>query len=125
MITPIRQTCRRARSLEFDTQLQECVEQLQHPELIATELLTSHSDVARSLDATRLEPLGSSCEEPVDRSRPFYPARDIFVVRDSSSFTCLATDVAPIPLDDPSQSEGAEGLDYLVSTSRSARRSVS
>jgi hypothetical protein len=116
MLTPIRRTYRSALTLDLDAQLQECVEQLQHPELIASELLTSYAEIARSLQTTEHEPLAKSGGAEPDRTRAFYPGRDIFVVRDSSSFTCLAVDVEPLPPDEPDGRDEPQGLDYLAIT---------
>jgi len=120
----LRESYRRARSLGFDEQLRECIDQLQNPQLIAGELEAAHRECAATSGGCYGVRPGLPPED--DRGelvRWFYPSRDIFVVRDSSSFTCLAERVETIP-PELAASDGFEGLDYLAITCTAARRPV-
>lgn len=123
-ISNLRASYRRARALDFDEQLRECVDQLQNPQLIARELEDAHASCAANtggcygVRGPAAAPAGDA-EPP----RWFYPSRDIFVVRDSSSFTCLAEQVetVPTPL---AAADGFEGLDYLGITCTTEPRPI-
>jgi len=140
-VTPLRQSQRRTRALSIDEHLRECVDQLQHPELLGEELRTSFAEIQSLLQSSDAAPARRAARsgEPaeIDRAAAFYPSREIFVVRDSSSFTCLATHVDPPlgGLDDDSgntaedASEEAhagdvEGFDYLALTCTASPRPV-
>ncbi len=119
--TNLRQSYLRACSLSLDEQLRECVDQLEHPELITSELIQAHAAVACELESASGDgPQGPSPSQPRDQSRHFYPTRDIFVLRDSSSFTCLANDIVPLSLAGIASAQhpetGHDGLDYVAVT---------
>jgi hypothetical protein len=130
-LTSIRANQRRTRSLSIDEQLRECVDQLQHPELIGAEFRDSFAQVQQYLggadpivaDAPKTQETDTGAEGQAT----FYPSREIFVVRDSSSFTCLATAVGA-PLGTPAvpeeQDAQDEGYDYLALTCTSTPRPV-
>ncbi len=123
-LTPLRANQRRTRALTIDDQLRECVDQLQHPELLGAEFSEAFDQVQVYLGDTTPPPAPSSVDvPPAERSATFYPSREIFVVRDSSSFTCLATDVAP-PLGTSEPASPAEGYDYVALTCTAAPRPV-
>jgi hypothetical protein len=124
----LRDSYLRARSLGFQEQLHECVDQLQNPELFAIELVEAYQEIAEQLPALespgkRSAPADEGAGEP-DREGFFYPSRDIFVVRDSSSFTCLARDVAswPEPSDADPSVDAADGFDYAAITCTASPR---
>ncbi len=128
--SPLRENLARIRALDLDAQLAECIEQLQHPELIGMELGASHTQIAELLKADHVDAAGLAgflgrTSEPADRTGPFYEGRDIFVVGDRSSFTTLASHVEPLMLPATSADEGAiEGLDYLAITCTAEERPV-
>lgn len=122
----LRQSYQHARALAFDEQLRECVDQLYNPELIKSECLATHASVAKMLsgtdpsdaDATRSHP------EIEERAGFFYASRDIFVVRDTSSFTCLSGRVDSLPWGAGEPDRVFEGLDYLAITCTAEPRPV-
>lgn len=110
--TALRRSYERARELGPEQQLEECIDQLLHPELLEAELLAA---------AREIEALGPR-EEPeihfdpdVDcdpRAAWFYPSRDLSVLGASCAFTCLACGVEPLGA--PEQRQAAPGpLDYV------------
>ena len=92
-LTPPRGSSRRTRVLGSEEQLRECVEQLQHPELIASELKESRARVAHYLNeggtAGPIRRADALAEPAASNPSAFYRSREISVIRDSSSFTCL------------------------------------
>lgn len=120
----LRESYRRARTLGFDEQLRECIDQLQNPQLIAGDLEAAHSECAATGSGCYGVRPGPAAEDDRDEAdRWFYPSRDIFVVRDSSSFTCLAERIDTIP-SELAASDGFEGLDYLAISCTAARRPI-
>jgi len=132
-LTPLRESSRRTQVLGSEEQLRECVEQLQHPELIASELKESHDRVARYLNEggtaspiRRADALAGALAEPAaSNPNAFYRAREISVIRDASSFTCLEgafdalCDAGGAPAADR-----PEGLDYAGITCTASPRPV-
>ena len=128
--TPLRVSQRRTRCASIDEQLRECVDQLQHPELLGAELLESFEQARAYLDEAGAEPpsLPGTPDSPEEGDAPapdaaFYPSREIFVVRDSSSFTCLATKVEP-PIGAADAMDEVDGYDYLALTCTAQPRPV-
>ncbi len=120
----LRETYRRARSLGFDEQLRECIDQLQNPQMIAGDLEAAHADCAATARGCYgVRPGKPPVDDLGDAVRWFYPSRDIFVVRDSSSFTCLAERIETVP-PDRAATDGFEGLDYLAISCTAARRPI-
>jgi len=120
-VSSLRASYRRARALDFDEQLRECIDQLQNPQLIARELEDAHTECA---------PTTGGCYEVratrgdgAEGARWFYTSRDIFVVRDSSSFTCVAERIETVPAR-RAASDGFEGLDYLALTCTARARPI-
>lgn len=123
-VSSLRASYRRARALDFDEQLRECVDQLQNPQLIARELEEAHAACAANTGGCYGVRTGPpEDDDEADRARWFYPSRDVFVVRDPVSFTCLAARVetVPVPLAAP---DGFEGLDYLGITCTASPRPI-
>ncbi|HPG26109.1 MAG TPA: hypothetical protein PLW10_10790, partial [Myxococcota bacterium] len=82
----------RARALPLDSQMAECVDLLQSPELVVDDLLAS-LDQIRDAAARRERPTLLTAGEP-EEGAFFYPARELFVQGAGCSFTCLATEVS-------------------------------
>ena len=89
--TAIRRFADRARSLSLASQMVECVDLLQQPELLVAEIGESVEEVREQKDDRAGTRLVSSLGE--DRSAFFYPSRELFVQGDGCSFTCLATEL--------------------------------
>jgi len=114
-VSSLRRSYRRARCLDFDEQLRECIDQLQHPQLIASELEAAHAECAATANGcyeVRVQRNGITTDDDGERRPWFYASRDVFVVRDSSSFTCVAERLETVPAD-LAANDGFEGLDYL------------
>jgi len=110
--TALRRTYERARRLPPSDQLDECVDQLLHPELLEAELLAAGREIEAA--AGQLEPGIAFASDVVcdPRESWFYPSRDLSVLGAPSAFTCLACAVEP--LGDPRERGAAEGpLDYV------------
>lgn len=123
-VSSLRASYRRARALDFDEQLRECIDQLQNPQLIARELEDAHAACAPAGGGCyEVRVARSSREGDGERARWFYTSRDVFVVRDSSSFTCVAEQVETVPAA-KSAPDGFEGLDYLGLTCTAKPRPI-
>jgi hypothetical protein len=95
--TALRRSFERSRGLELEQQIQECVDQLQHPELIATEVLDAYRTVATFFNDE--EPAYGAAPETVAVTMVegyLGEARELMVLGDKCSFTCLATNVDPL-----------------------------
>lgn len=101
-MTPLRALEQRSRGLPLGGQMAECVDLLQAPELIAADLQASVATVMAPAPAPDSFVAGS--DDPENREGFFYPSREISVLGDGGSFTCLATRIAL------SRSAGGEGL---------------
>ncbi len=117
-VTALRRGFERARSLEPDAQIQACIHQLTHPELLAREVLQAWEIVQ------------SGCPEPDDDGKPldsppatdrhstlveefFYATRELMVLGDRCSFTCLSSNVQPLPTAPEEEAALSVGLDYV------------
>ena len=95
---PVRALAARARGLSLESQMSECVDLLQVPELVADEVKRSVAvvrDEAKTFDG--LDGLLQDPEPPDEAF--FYASRELFVRGDGCSFTCLATGVDFAPQD--------------------------
>lgn len=110
----------RTRSLSLASQMSECVDLLQAPELVVADVLTSVADLSEIKRAPRdlaVEVGRASADEAF-----FYAARELFVQGDKCSFTCLATDVAftrkdePIEVADEVEARRHGAIDYAAVT---------
>jgi hypothetical protein len=128
-MTPLRAAYLRARDLEFEQQLDDCVDRLQEPELFAAMLADSHAQMARfhgsgagavDEEAAWADP-GTSVQRP---NELFYASREVFVVLDSSSFTCLADAYRPLEPGLADEEAASDGFDYLGMTCTSRPRPV-
>lgn len=122
-VTPLRSAWERVRRLPLAAQIEDCADQLGHPELFASELRTSLQMIRRWRDAAGApaepEEISGPAEEGDDTV--FYAAREIAVIGEARSFTCLAADVDPLAADGV---EGRAGLDFLGVTCDAACRPV-
>lgn len=90
-ITPLRALELRSRGLTLDGQIAECVDLLQAPEVISADLQASVDRVMNPA-ATRQE-FRLTCDDAENREGFFYPSREISVLGDGGSFTCLSTGI--------------------------------
>ena len=90
-LTALRSLEMRTRELSLDAQMTECVDLLQSPEFVIEDLIRSIEQIRLTRPPAGRVRLVSNEEEPNDAF--FYPARELFVQGDRSSFTCLATAV--------------------------------
>ncbi len=81
----------RARGLPLETQMAECVDLLQSPEIVIDDLIQSVEQIREAeKTADRVTILPS---QEASSKAFFYPSRELFVQGDRASFTCLATTV--------------------------------
>jgi len=94
-ITTLRQSFERARALPPSQQIDECVDQLGHPELIMAEVVDAFHKVESWLDANptlREDPLTPDGKrQPIQAEEYIYEGRDLFVIGEPCAFTCLST----------------------------------
>ncbi len=120
--TPLRRSYQRARVMDTPEQLRECIDILENPQLIASEVAESLGAVEQAFDQGTLEPqiLAARNEQQIQHAREpewIYEGRDLSVLGDSCSFTCLSSNIEPIPADLTSTDDVApkgpiEGLDF-------------
>jgi hypothetical protein len=120
--TRMRDSYLRARSIDFDQQIQECADLLSHPELLVDEMLDSYaviksfgeSDLDLVCDLTREPPAEEEAELLLEH---FYEGRQIAVVTPNQpgwEYRCLATDVRPVPELISSSHSARDGFDYIA-----------
>ena len=117
-LTPLRQSYQRSRASDTAAQLRECIDLLENPELIVSEVLETFHAVDRGFEDGVLRPdvLAASSEQHIEHGiEPewFYEGRDISTLGDSCSFTCLASLVEPLPHPDFDPKAEPEGFDYV------------
>ena len=66
--TALRRSFERARTLEFEQQIQECVDLLQHPELVVAEVKGAYDAVAALLEAHALVQNAAASKEDAANS---------------------------------------------------------
>jgi len=116
--TPLRLNYERARAVDVAGQLRECIDVLENPDIIVSEVLDSFHAVERAFEQGVLRPeiLTARSEEHIERAEEpewFYQGRDLSVHGDSCSFTCLSSNVEPIPLNDDGEKQFADGFDFV------------
>ncbi|MCP5040080.1 MAG: hypothetical protein GY944_03555 [bacterium] len=126
---PLRRSYLRARRADTTGQLRECIDVLENPEIIVDEVLESFRAVSRAFDEGVLEPdvLAAQSEQQIAAAVDpewFYEGRDLSVLGDPCSFTCLSSDVEPIPQRDPDAKEATEGFDFVGITCNARARPV-
>jgi hypothetical protein len=114
--TPLRHTCAHARRLGLQEQTRECVDQLGHPELIVGEVLDAFRTIEEWSRTAEIawpdEPVDALVLGHEDSGEIFYPTREISVVREPCSFTCLASRVHPLGAVAGPES-AHDGLDFV------------
>ena len=113
----------RTRALSLSSQMVECVDLLQSPDVVVEELLRSLLEVRQEKVAS--PSLGLTKRAVPDKSAYFYESRELFVQGDGCSFTCLATELdfveekagAPVALEEEGGPLGA--IDYAAVTCES------
>lgn len=126
--TALRRSFERARALEFEQQIQECVDLLQHPELVVKEVLAAYEAVCALIESNEAQQAedpgdGDDASKETPKAAPtlvedfFWETRELMVLRDKGSFTCLATDVVPFASPrartGPQPTRLSVGLDYV------------
>jgi hypothetical protein len=116
-ITALRTSFERARALRPDQQINECVDQLGHPELIVAELVDAFHAVESWLATDVAQSWSDPCEnhdQPQTLAESYiYEGRDLSVVGQPCAFTCLSTNVNPLPGTTSSDPKLSSGLDYV------------
>ena len=116
-ITTLRQSFERARALPPSQQIDECVDQLGHPELIMAEVVDAFHKVESWLDANptlREDPLTPDGKRQCIQAEEYiYEGRDLFVIGEPCAFTCLSTNVSPLPGTESPEPGMTSGLDYV------------
>lgn len=120
-ITALRRSFERARSLSAPAQIQECIHQLTHPGLLAAEVLDAWEVMQLScfelgvedgdLEA-KTEPREAHAHTTLVEEF-FYATRELMVLGDRRSFTCLSTNVHPLETRGGTADGLSTGLDYV------------
>ncbi len=126
---PLRRSHLRARAVDTSAQLRECIDMLENPEIIAGEVIETFRAVGKAFEVGVLEAdvLAARNEEQLaEAERPewFYEGRDISVLGDPCSFTCLSSDVEPVPMADADSKAPCEGFDFVGITCNADARPV-
>jgi len=109
--TELRRTYERVRSLPLEGQMEDCIEQLSHPEVLVSELLDAFRELGRCFEAVEIGgPPRGVMEAPGEL---FYPGRDLSVLGASRAFTCLASDVDPLAGFRSVTSPVRQGFDFV------------
>ncbi len=121
---PLRRSYLRTRATDTSAQLRECIDMLENPEIIAGEVGETFRVVGRAFEEGTLQPdvLAARNEQQLaaaERPEWFYEGRDIAVLGDSCSFTCLSSDVEPVPAREPESKAPCEGFDFVGITCNS------
>jgi hypothetical protein len=116
--TPLRQNYERARAVDIAGQLRECIDVLENPDIIVSEVLESFHAVDRAFNQGVLRPeiLSAISEQQIEKAKEpdwFYQGRDLSVHGDSCSFTCLSSNVEPIPTQDACEKRVGNGFDFV------------
>lgn len=127
--TPLRRSYERARAMDTAAQLRECIDVLENPGIIVSEVLESFRLVERAFKQGVLDPviLAERSEKQIQRTETpewIYEGRDLSVLGDSCSFTCLSTNVEPIPEQVFELKAPSEGFDFVGITCNELARPV-
>jgi hypothetical protein len=125
----LRRSYERARSLDFEGQMRECVDQLGNPEVIVEETLEAFRVVEAWAGSRELPPPGEPVElDAVDleelASEFFYSTREVAVLGGCGAFTSLASNVDPLGDLRPGEKGSRDGLDFVGLTCDEARTPV-
>jgi hypothetical protein len=115
--------------MDMAGQLRECVDALENPGIIVSEVLESFHAVDRAFEQGLLHPeaLAARSEQHIQRAEQpewIYEGRDLSVLGDSCSFTCLSSNVEPIPEGDAETKASTEGFDFVGITCNELPRPV-
>lgn len=123
---PLRAVAARARGLSLASQMSECVDLLQIPDILSDDLRTSIDLVVEAPKPAAGATLELASRESEESPGFFYSSRELFVRGDGCSFTCLATaldfvastDGETPTKDDDEGGSGIEGaaIDYAAVT---------
>lgn len=112
--TELRERFDQIRELDLAAQMRECVDYLQHPEILMNEFVESFCTVqnANLADTSLYRTQPASGDELV--LRDFFAGREICVSGEESfGFTCLASELTPLPDTRPGEADDCDGLDYV------------
>lgn len=118
-VTALRRSFERARSFEPTAQIQELVEQLIHPGRLSAEVLDAYEVMHSCFEAggeEKAEPEPDGAASPCNATLVedfFWEARELKVLGDRCSFTCLATNVHPLSPTAAASDGLSTGLDYV------------
>lgn len=115
--TLLRRTYERARGLAPEAQLQECIDQLENPDVLVSEFVESYCAVEAGVGVSRPGgPAATGGDEDEDEElvlEYFYADREISVVGARPfAFTCVGSDVQPLRGMQPGGQQ-RDGLDYV------------
>ena len=129
-LTPLDHSYERVRRLQPIGQLRDCIDNLENPEIIVADVLESVDAIERGLAGDALDQnvlkrrSASRIAAKATESEWFYEGRDLSVLGDSCSFTCLSSDVEPIPADGEFKKGEVDGLDFVGITCNALARPV-
>jgi len=127
--TPLRRSYERVRAMDTAEQLRTCIDLLENPQILASELLESFRLVDRAFEQGLLDPvaLAERSEQRNQRAEQpewIYEGRDLSVHGGSCSFTCLSSNVEPIPGEDGESKPSADGFDFVGITCNEFARPI-
>jgi hypothetical protein len=127
--TQLRQSYECARKLRPTEQIRECVDQLEHPEIIVAETLDAFRTIGDWVGSRKLPPPGEPADtDAIDLeelgSEFFYATREIAVVGEPCGFTSLASNVDPLGDLRPLHKGARDGLDFIGVTCDATRTPV-
>lgn len=121
--TALRSFEERSRGLSLETQMAECIDLLQTPDVVVDDLLHSVLAIREVADQPGPPPrIQIVSAEAGDEQAFFYPSRELFVNGDGCSFTCLATELDFVPYTRgkppvrPVRDDGMFAIDYAAVT---------
>jgi hypothetical protein len=109
----------RARRLDIGSQIRECVDYLQNPEILVFEFVQSFSSVESCCGPEDFSFRSPSAAEAQDDDleltlEHFYESLEVSVEgADAEQFTCVASELNPLPRPEEAPVEERHGLDYL------------
>jgi hypothetical protein len=109
----------RARRLDVSGQIRECVDYLQNPEILIFEFIQSFGAVESCCGPEDFSFRPPSSGEPLEDDleltlEHFYESLEVSIVgADSEPFTCVASDLDPLPRPEDAPVEERHGLDYV------------
>lgn len=115
--------------MDVAAQTRECIDILEHPDVLINEVLDSFVEVERAFAEGELEPrvLEARTKQRIAKAAEpewIYEGRDLSVLGDSCSFTCLSSQVEPIPVEVASEKDEIDCLDFVGITCNAMARPV-